>query len=172
MDTRNVFFIPPRSFSGPLLARLPGMSRHPSCKSSFARLFSAAMGLMAAILDLLAGAVRLGAAGVHWTAASLERAAGRTAPRVHPVVSEPSRAVLALARTLPVGPTGPTGTHFMPPAPAAGPAAGPDEDKLRGALMGLGYQTGRVRAFTVSCRGRTEGLDVLVREGIQKLAAN
>jgi len=124
------------------------MTTRPSYKSAFLRLFVAVTGLLASVLDLLAGAVRLVVSAVRWVAASLERDARRMAPKVQGRVLEAAPAVQA---------------------PASAPV---DEEKLRGALVGLGYQLGRVRAFTASCRGRTEGLDVLVKEGIRKLSAN
>lgn len=138
------------------------MSTRTSSKSANARLFVATVGLMAAILDLLAGAVRLGAAAVRYAAVSLERAANRAAvTRARVLPPEPARAIQALSRAI-----------QAPAGPAVEASDPKREEDLRGALAGLGYQAGRVRAFTAGCRGRTEGLDVLIREGIQKLSAN
>lgn len=127
-----------------------------SYKRSFLRLFAAVTGLLAAVLELLTAALRLGAA-------LLQRATKRVAPRVQATVAEPAWVPQAPVMVAPA--------PAPAPAPRA-PAAPPNEEKLRGALVGMGYQASRVRAFTLSCRGRTEGLDVLVKEGIQKLSAN
>ncbi len=115
-----------------------------SYKRSTLRLFVAVTGLIAAVLEFVTAAVRLGGA-------ILERATRRVAPRAQATVAEPA---------------------WVPQAPArALPATGPDEEKLQNALMSLKFPAARVRAFTASCRGRTEGLDVLVKEGIQQLAS-
>lgn len=117
-----------------------------NAKRATLRLFVAATGLIASILELGAGIVRL-------ITATLNRLASFVRPQKAPVA--PS---LALAPTV------------LAKAPQT--ARMTEDERLTSALLSLKFPAGKVRAFTASVQGRQAPLEMLVKEGIVALTAN
>jgi Holliday junction resolvasome RuvABC DNA-binding subunit len=103
------------------------------------------MGLFAAVLELAGATVRLAAKLVERGAQAVAR---REAPQRPGLGSEAAQK--------------------RPAAPSAAEAPSTDE-KLVGALVGLGFAPGSVRKYAATVRGRQAPLDVLVKNGIAAL---
>jgi hypothetical protein len=108
------------------------------------RFLAALLGLLASILEFAGAFVRLGTA-------CLERAARR--------LQAPSTRVASASSPPPGAP---------PEAPALAQAT--QDEKLHGALTGMGFPAPRVQKFTASVRGRSDDLGVLIKEGIVALS--
>jgi hypothetical protein len=115
-----------------------------TAKRATLRLYVALTGLLASLLELTGALVRLATSAVQ-----------RVTPKARPETT-----------TVPWTPQAPTWVQ------QAAPVAPPQDEKLHGALVGMGFRAGSVRKFTASVQGRTEPLEVLIKEGIVALSAN